>query len=230
MWKLTIVSMPPLEPLEDSRSVYGHNMVLKYPQSAMCTRLVLPTLLYSAETYTTVATLENFLKVYLRHLRQILRITWKDHIPNVEVLRRANMSSIDATLTATQLRWTGHITRMNDNRLPQAVFYGGISQRETSSWWTTAAIQRCSQTTHKGYTHRDRHLGGSCTRSTTLEAGNSQRKESYWRKYITKIPTWSQSPPRLPWCFCPYHLLCHLQERLFSSDWTNILPTSKAHG
>ena len=29
---------------------------------------------------------------------------------------------------------------------------------ETSSWWTTAAIQRCSQTTPKGYTHRHRHL------------------------------------------------------------------------
>ena len=38
---------------------------------------------------------------------------------------------------------------------------------EMSSWWTTAAIQRCSQTTSKGYTHHRRHLGDSCTRSTT---------------------------------------------------------------
>ena len=28
----------------------------------------------------------------------------------------------------------------------------------TSSWWTTAAIQRCSQTTPKGYTHHGRPL------------------------------------------------------------------------
>ena len=55
----------------------------------------------------------------------------------------------------------------------------GISQGETSSWWTTAAIQRCSQTTPKGYTHHRRLLGDSCTRSTTVEAGHSQRKEPH---------------------------------------------------
>ena len=48
--------------------------------------------------------------------------------PNVEVLRRANMSSIEATLTASQLRWTGHIIRMNDSRLPKAVFYGELTK------------------------------------------------------------------------------------------------------
>ena len=56
--------------------------------------IVLPTVLYSAETYTLYC--RHFIKlskVYLRHLRQILQISWKDHIPNVEVLRRANMSS-----------------------------------------------------------------------------------------------------------------------------------------
>ena len=75
--------------------------------------IVLPTLLYSAEAYT---------------LLRILRISWKDHIPNVEVLRRANMSSIEATLTASQLRWTGHIIRMNDRRLPKTVFHGELAK------------------------------------------------------------------------------------------------------
>ena len=57
-----------------------------------------------------------------------MQISWKDHIPNVEVLRRANMSSIEATLTASQLRWTGHIIRMNDSRLTKAVFYGELTE------------------------------------------------------------------------------------------------------
>ena len=64
--------------------------------------------------------------MHLRHLRQILRISWKDHISNVDVLRQANMSSIEAILTASQLRWTGHITRMSSETLPKTVFYGEL--------------------------------------------------------------------------------------------------------
>ena len=52
----------------------------------------------------------------------------ENHIPNVEVLRRTNMSSIEATLTASQLLWTGHIISMNDSRLPTAVFYGELAK------------------------------------------------------------------------------------------------------
>ena len=69
--------------------------------------------------------------MHLRHLRQILQISWKDPaIPNVEVFRQANMSSIEATLTASQLRWTGHniIIRVNDSRFPKAVFYGELAK------------------------------------------------------------------------------------------------------
>ena len=91
--------------------------------------IVLPTLLYSAETYTLYRRhFRKLSKVHLRHPRQILQISWKDHIPNVEVLRRANMSSIEASLTASQFRWTGHIIGMNDSRFPKAVFYGQLTE------------------------------------------------------------------------------------------------------
>ena len=67
--------------------------------------------------------------MHLRHLRQILRISWKDYIPNVvEVLRRANMSIIESTPTDSQLRWTGHIIRMKDSRPPKAVFCGELAK------------------------------------------------------------------------------------------------------
>ena len=93
-----------------------------------CIKL-LPTLLYSAETYTLYQRHFRTLSlVHLRHIRQILRISWKDHIPNVEVLRRANLPSIKATLTASQLHCTGHIIRTNDSRLPKAMFYEELSK------------------------------------------------------------------------------------------------------
>ena len=90
--------------------------------------IVLPTLLYSAEIYTFYRRhIRKLSQVHLRHLRQILQIIWKGHISNVDVLRPANMSSIEAILTASQLRWTGHVTRMSSDRLPKAVFYGELS-------------------------------------------------------------------------------------------------------
>ena len=90
--------------------------------------VVLPTLLYSAEMYTLYRRhIRKLSQVHLRHLRQILRISWKDHISNIVVLRQANMSSIKAILTVSQLHWTGHVTRMSSDRLPKAVFYGELS-------------------------------------------------------------------------------------------------------
>ena len=90
--------------------------------------VVLPTLLYSAETYTLYRHhIRKLSQVHLRHLRQILRISWKDHISNIDMLRQANMSSIEAILNASQLRWTEHVTRMSSDRLPKAVFNGELS-------------------------------------------------------------------------------------------------------
>ena len=108
--------------------------------SARCTRQLCFQQYCTEHRYTlsVVAILERFPKVYLRYLRQIMRISWKDHIPGCILWR--------------------------------------ISQRETSSWWTTAAIQRCSQTTPKGYTHHRRQLAWE-----TLAQDRQQ-----WRQAIPK--------------------------------------------
>ena len=89
--------------------------------------VVLPTLLYACETWT----------VYQRHakrlnhfhtscLRKLLKIKWQDRIPDTEVLKRAGMQSIHTLLKLAQLRWTGHVTRISDERLPKKILYGEL--------------------------------------------------------------------------------------------------------
>ena len=46
---------------------------------------------------------------------------------NVEVLEQANITSIEAMLLKSQLRWAGHVFRMEDHRLPKITLYGELS-------------------------------------------------------------------------------------------------------
>ncbi|XP_069766640.1 uncharacterized protein [Narcine bancroftii] len=68
--------------------------------------------------------LERF---HQRCLCSILNIHWNDFITKVEVLELAESASIESMLLKTQLRWVGHISRMEDHRLPKIVFYGELS-------------------------------------------------------------------------------------------------------
>ena len=87
---------------------------------------MLPTLLYACKTWT----------VYQRHakrlnhfhtscLRKLLKIKWQDRIPDTEVLKRAGMQSVHTLLKLAQLRLTGHVTRMHEERLSKKIILSG---------------------------------------------------------------------------------------------------------
>ena len=71
-------------------------------------------------------------RLQLHHLHYILNIKWRDHVPDVEVLRRAHTVSVEALVTVAQLRWAGHVRQMANNRLPKAVFYSELRQGKRS--------------------------------------------------------------------------------------------------
>ena len=72
--------------------------------------IVLPTLLYGCETWTTYQRHARKLNHYhTTCLRKLLGIKWQDKIPDTEVLTRAGLPSIFTILMRTQLRWAGHV-------------------------------------------------------------------------------------------------------------------------
>src|SRR5271165_2056677 len=89
---------------------------------------VLTTLLYGAESWTCYRRHVKMLDAFhMRHLRYLMGIKWQDKVTNNEVLKRAQMDGIEAMLKRAQLRWVGHVQRMNDNRLPKQIFYSELS-------------------------------------------------------------------------------------------------------
>ena len=55
----------------------------------------------------------------MRALRSILGIKWQDRITNLEVLDRAKSTSIKSMLIKAQLRWVGHVIRIEEFRIPR---------------------------------------------------------------------------------------------------------------
>ncbi|BHF64517.1 hypothetical protein SprV_0200752200 [Sparganum proliferum] len=59
--------------------------------------------------------------------RQIMKLRWQDRIPDTDVPERTGVLSIYAMLRQLQLRWSGHLVRMDDEQLPKRHFYGDVA-------------------------------------------------------------------------------------------------------
>ncbi|VDM03028.1 unnamed protein product [Schistocephalus solidus] len=56
-----------------------------------------------------------------------MKLRWHDKIPDMEVLDRTGILSIHAMLRQVQLRWSGHLVRMDEERLPKRLLCGDVA-------------------------------------------------------------------------------------------------------
>nr|VZI52946.1 unnamed protein product [Spirometra erinaceieuropaei] len=91
--------------------------------------VILPTLLYGAETWTVYTTQARRLNhFHLSFLHRILRLSWQGRIPETDVLKRTRILSIHTVLRKMQLRWSAHLVRMDDERLSKRLLYGDVAK------------------------------------------------------------------------------------------------------
>ena len=108
-------------------SIWGRSGIRLDTKLQVYRSVVLPTLLYACECWTAYQWHSKRLNhFHTSCLRKLLKIKWQDRIPDTEVLKRAGMQSVHTLFKLAQLRWTDHVTRTLDERLPKKFLFGEL--------------------------------------------------------------------------------------------------------
>ena len=87
---------------------------------------------------------------YISCLRKLLKIKW-------QVLKREGKQSVHTLLKLAQLRWTGHVIRMPEERLPKKNPPWRTRNGQTLPRWSEEAIQRHPQSLPQRFQHTNSH-------------------------------------------------------------------------
>ena len=74
-----------------------------------------------------------------------------------EVLKKAGMQSVHTFLKLAQIRWTGHVTRMPDERLPKKILYGELQVGKRSHGGQKKRYKEPSKPPLKTSTYQQSH-------------------------------------------------------------------------
>ena len=78
-----------------------------------------PTLLYGSETWTLDSRVQA---TQMKYLRRVAGKTKRDKIRNTTIRDQTKAEDIKTKIERNQLRWFGHVNRMNDNRIARSVY------------------------------------------------------------------------------------------------------------
>ena len=128
----------------------------------MYNTLVLPVILYGAETWTLRRTEENkLLTTEMTCLRRIRGISRRDKIRNNSIREMVGIKkNILETLEERRLRWYGHVRRMQRERIPQKAMTTYVEGKRTKGRQRKRWIQGVDEALEKrGTTLKGIHQG-----------------------------------------------------------------------
>lgn len=115
------------------RKLWGSHDVSLNTKVVVYKAAVITVLLYNCETWTLYRKqLKQLDAFHMRCLRRIAGISWQQLVPNTEVLERCGVRGIEAYIMESRLRWTGHVIRMPNHRIPKQILYGELRNGKRS--------------------------------------------------------------------------------------------------
>ena len=138
--------------------------------------VVKPILTYASESWTTTDRQKSKLRATeMRFLRKIKSKTKRDRIRNEVFYRHLQIEPITVTIQQNQLRWLGHMERMNENRLAKKVFkakgFGKRKRGRPRKTWTEEVQHALIS---RGVEWND--------------AINSAKDRNQWRRIVKRTP------------------------------------------
>ena len=108
--------------------IHTHNLRLA-TRVAVYRSICLSILLYGLESMTLYRRHINLMeRFHMRCIKEMLGLSWQDKVTHNEMLKRTQLQSIEGILIKAQLRWSGHVCRMPEDRLPKRVMYGQLAE------------------------------------------------------------------------------------------------------
>ena len=157
---------------------------------------------------------------HIKCLQKILNLSWQNKILHTEILHRASTTTIETMLAQKQLRWTGHVYRMSEDRLPRQLLYGqlpnskrsqgGQMKRYKDQIKTTMKKCRINPTTleanaidRPGWRSTCRE-GLSHLESTIHEARQAKRQRCHNSNFTNSRQPWTRVPVMWQSVWLPY--------------------------
>ena len=98
-------------------SYLGSYISSKGVKLRLYTATVIPTAIYTCETWKRTAMTAHRLDVFHRRCRRtILGISWREHATNEDVMRRAGMERLQDIVATRGRKMTGHVLRLQRKR------------------------------------------------------------------------------------------------------------------
>eukprot|EP00923_Selenidium_pygospionis_P040756 GHVN01070515.1.p1 GENE.GHVN01070515.1~~GHVN01070515.1.p1 ORF type:complete len:1235 (-),score=133.71 GHVN01070515.1:257-3961(-) len=172
--------------LKRSRFWDHHDIQLK-TKKTIYQAIVLPSLLYGAETWTLLEGQQRRIESFhLRCMRAILKIRWTDFVSNQQVRVRFGSRRISSHILEKQLSWLGHVLRSRDTSLTKNVMCGELEEKRpahgTPKRWRDGVIKHLRKV-GVGY---DNLVAAAKVRKVAPTDGsqNTPQEERTWRTVV----------------------------------------------